>query len=139
MAIFERIDSWVGRNLFVPLVIRWCQQFGVTQHRVHRVCWFIAALIAFYFADSTASKILLGCFAVLMCVVAGLVSDHTPATSWRWFRLMIIAFFAYHAFRLDYRPFYDLLVLVAEYASTIRTIQPLEASEPKAKLARESA
>lgn len=139
MAIFERIDSWVGRNLFVPLVIRWCQQFGVTQHRVHRVCWFIAALLAFYFAHSLASKVFLGCFAVLMCLMAGLMSDNVPSTSWRWFRLMIIGFLAYDAFQLDYRPVYDMLVLIAEYASTIRTIPPLEAKEPMAKLARESA
>lgn len=139
MAIFERIDSWVGKNLFVPLVIRWCQQFGVTQHRVHRVCWFIAALLAFYFAHSMASKIFFGCFAVFMCFEAGLMSDNVPSTSWRWFRLLVIACLAVDVFELNYRPIYDLLVLIAEYASTIRTIPPLEVSAPKAKLVQESA
>jgi hypothetical protein len=126
--MFERIDTWIGKTLFVPLIIRICQHLGCTQYRVNRVCWFIAALVGFYFAHSVAMKVFSGVFAILCCLTAGSANAHYPTVSWRWFRLSVLALLAVDVFvRRDWGIAYDTLVLFAEYASTIRTIPPLEA------------
>jgi hypothetical protein len=96
--MFERVDTWVGKTLFVPLIIRICQHLGCTQYRVNRVCWFIAALVGFYFAHSVAMKVFSGVFAILCCLTAGSANAHYPTVSWRWFRLSVLALLAVDVF-----------------------------------------
>lgn len=126
--MIERIDTWIGKTMFVPLIIRICQLFGCTQHRFHRVCWFIACLVAFYFTDSLPEKLCFGVAALWYCMRAATMGDDVPTKSWMWFRLLMAALTPLDLMHLD-RIACDVLVLFAEYASTIRTIPPLETRE----------
>ena len=49
--MFTEIDHWIGRTLFVPLIIRLCQLTRQTQFALSRLFWFIAALDGFYRAE----------------------------------------------------------------------------------------
>lgn len=124
---FERIDTWIGKTLFVPLIIRICQITGCPQHRFHHVCWFIAALVGFYCANSLWGKIFFGIFATICCLVAALAIF--PGSSSRWFRLMVAVFAIMQLPAPDWHLGYSLLILAAEYAATIRTIPPLESKK----------
>lgn len=126
----ERFDVWLGKTFFVPLIIRLCQLTGQTQFAVSRLFWFIAALDGFYRADTLFASVLFGAVSLLMMVTASLRAD-MPTRSFIWFRLLAVAFFG-----LDLLGGvatgewagieFWVLVLIAEYASTIRTIPPRE-------------
>ena len=129
--IFTRIDLWIGKTLFVPPIIKLCQLTRQSQFAVSRLFWFIAALDGFYRADTLFTSILWGGMSIVMMITASQRAD-SPTVSFMFFRLLGIVFL-----------FLDLVkgaatgewagtefwifVLVAEYASTIRTIPPPEA------------
>lgn len=133
-----RIDAWIGRTLFVPLIIAFCRRFGTSQHRFSRTCWFAAALIGLWAADHWIESVLFGLMALAFCISSALLSDTHEERSWRWLRLMVagatvlcIPMWALDG--LTWHLPYNLLVLFAEYAATIRTIPPLEAKAPEPK------
>ncbi len=142
----ERIDTWLGKALFVPLIIRLCQRLRISQHAFNRMCWFSTFLVALYCADNLWRKIVFGAFALLACLVAALIPDHIEETSSRWFRMLVISTTLLMMPKWlskgpDYLVAYNLLILFAEYATTIRTIPPLEnkSAEPIRKVQEQSA
>ena len=124
------VDLWIGRTLFLPLIVRFCQLTHQSQFAVSRLFWFLAALDGFYQSDSWFTSILFGVMSVIMMLTASLRAD-MPTYSSRSFRLLTVALLivavvmglvggAWRGIE------FWLLVLVAEYAATIRTLPPRE-------------
>lgn len=128
--LFGKVDAWVGQTLLIPPVIKLCQWTRQTQFAVSRSFWFIAALDAFYRADTLFSSILWGGMNVLMMITAIRRAD-SPAASFIFFGMMALLFFIVDVLagvltgELAGVEFW-VLVLTAEYAATIRTIPPVE-------------
>jgi hypothetical protein len=134
---FTKIDHWVGKTLFVPPIIKLCQLTRQTQFAVSRLFWFIAALDGFYHADTLFSSVLWGGMSVVMMITASQRADH-PTASFVFFRMLGLVFLALDllkgAFTGEWAGVeFWLLVLLAEYASTIRTVPPRETAKVAAK------
>jgi len=122
------LDLWIGKTLFVPTIIKACQLTHQSQFAVARLFWFIAALDAFYRADTLFASILFGAMSVVMMITASLRAD-SPTQSWLWFRLLSLALLLLDALTAIATGLWAgiefwILVLIAEYAGTIRTIPP---------------
>lgn len=129
---FAKIDEWVGKNLFLPPIIKFCQLTRQSQFACSRLFWFIAALDGFYRADTMISSIVWGGMSVIMMVTASQRADF-PTQSFMFFRLLGIAFLLSDVVTSSLNGKWGgtefwLFVLIGEYASTIRTIPP-QASE----------
>jgi len=119
------IDQWIGRTLFIPLIIKFCQLTGQSQFAVSRLFWFIVALDQFRLADTFGGRVIAGLFSIVMMVTASLRAD-MPAYSMRGFRLLALALLTLDILHGIKAGQWDgveiwLLVLFAEYAATIRT------------------
>jgi hypothetical protein len=124
------LDVWIGKTLFVPPIIKFCQATKQSQYAVSRLFWFITALDQLRIATSLTSQIIAGLFSLFMMFTASFRAD-MPAFSMRWFRMMALAFLL-----LDIVSSFGsgiwkgveiwVLVLFAEYAATITTIPPAE-------------
>lgn len=128
--LFARIDHWVGKNLFVPPIIKLCQLTRQTQFAVSRLFWFIAALDGFYRAETLFSSILWGGMSVVMMITASQRADH-PTASFRFFRMLALAFLMLDLIQGAITGEWGgsefwVFVLVAEYAATIRNVPPRE-------------
>ena len=131
------IDVWIGKTLFAPPIIKFCQVTGQTQFAASRLFWFVAALDQLRVARTPGAQILAGLFCVLMMLTASLRAD-LPTRSSLWFRMLALVFLVQDVVRgvatRDWLGIeFWILVLIAEYAGTIRTIPP---SENKRKVAR---
>lgn len=42
--ILATLDVWVGKTLFVPLIVKLCQITGQSQFAISRLFWFVVAL-----------------------------------------------------------------------------------------------
>lgn len=138
---FTAIDVWIGRTLFTPLIVRFCQLTRQSQYAVSRLFWFVASLDGFYRAESLALAVIWGAMSILMMVSAAMRADD-PTRSFIFFRLLAVFFLVVDVLEGALIGTWAgcefwLLVLVAEYAATIRTIPPRE--RPDAKAAAPSA
>ena len=130
--ILAKVDQWVGKTLFLPPIIKFCQLTRQSQFACSRLFWFIAALDGFYRAQTMFSSILWGGMSVVMMLTASRRAD-IPNQSFILFRLLGIVFLVFDVLsgllngKLGGAEFW-LLVLIAEYASTIRTL-PTQKSE----------
>ncbi len=134
--IFTRIDLWIGKTLFVPPIIKLCQVTRQSQFAVSRLFWFIAALDGFYRADTLFSSILWGGMSILMMITASQRAD-SPTVSFMFFRLLGVVFLVLDLAKGTATGEWAgtefwVFVLVAEYASTIRTLPPRETSKSSA-------
>ncbi len=137
MMSFSEVDHWIGKTLFVPPIIKLCQLTNQTQFAVSRLFWFIAALDGFYHAETLFSSILWGGLSVLMMITASQRADH-PTASFMFFRMLAVLFLMLDLVKGGVTGEWAgtefwLLVLVAEYASTIRNVPPKETSRATAK------
>lgn len=134
---FNQIDRWIGRRLFVPPIIKLCQLTRQSQFAISRLFWFIAALDAFYRAETLFWSILWGGLSILMMHTASMRADR-PSVSFMFFRMLAIFFLAIGLVKgagtgeWAGSEFW-VFVLIAEYAATIRTVPPREASKLAAK------
>lgn len=135
---FAKVDHWIGRTLFVPPIIKFCQLTRQSQFAVSRLFWFIAALDGFYRAETLFGSLLWGGLSIVMMVSAGWRAD-TPTGSSMIFRLLAVVLLAFDIVRglvtgeWSGTEFW-IFVLVAEYAAIIRTIPPKEAAKPAGKV-----
>lgn len=130
------IDVWVGKTLFVPPIIKFCQLTRQSQYAVSRLLWFVTALDQLRIATSLTSQIIAGLFSLFMMFTASFRAD-MPAISLMWFRIMALLLLVLDVFSGVVSGAWKgveiwILVLFAEYAATIRTIPPKE----QAKAAR---
>lgn len=140
MSIID-FDVWVGKTLFVPPIIKFCQITKQSQFAVSRLFWFLTALDQLRIATSLTSQIIAGLFSLFMMFTASFRAD-MPAFSMRWFRMVAVAFLALDVFSSLMSGVWRgveiwVLVLFAEYAATIGTIPPAE-DQKKVKNARPS-
>ncbi|WP_129793324.1 hypothetical protein [Sphingosinicella sp. CPCC 101087] len=131
--LFAKLDLWIGSTLFVPPIIKLCQLTRQSQFAVSRLFWFIAALDGFYRAETLFSSILWGGMSVLMMITASQRADH-PTTSFMFFRMLSLAFLGFGIVKAAATGVWAgtefwILVLTAEYAATIRTIPPADATK----------
>ena len=127
------IDVWVGKTLFVPPIIKFCQLTRQSQYAVSRLFWFVTALDQLRIATSLSSQIIAGLFSLFMMFTASFRAD-MPAFSMRWFRMMALALLLLDigsgVMSHDWRGVEIwLFVLFAEYAATITTIPPADTRE----------
>ncbi|QAY78307.1 hypothetical protein [Sphingosinicella sp. BN140058] len=138
--LFDKIDEWVGGTLFIPPIIKLCQVTRQSQFAVSRLFWFITALDGFYHADTLFSSILWGGMSVIMMITAARRAD-SPTASFRFFRMLSLVFLALDLIAAGVTGKWAgvefwLLVLIAEYAATIRTVPPADVSKRTAVQAR---
>jgi hypothetical protein len=125
--LLTKIDLYIGKTLFVPLIIKLCQLTRQTQFAVSRMFWFIAALDGFYRAETMFGSILFGGMSIFMMLIATRRPD-MPTRSFLWFRMVLLVLdllsgaitgsFAGTEFWV--------FVLLAEYAASIETLPPRE-------------
>lgn len=135
--MFTQIDQWIGKTLFVPPIIRLCQATGQTQFAVARLFWFVAALDGFYHAETLLGSLIWGAMSVVMMVTAARRADR-PTASFMVLRLLALAFLMLDLVKGAVTGVWAgvefwILVLIAEYASIIRTIPPRDVTKPAAK------
>ena len=124
---FTEIDHWIG-TLFVPPIIKLCQLTRQSQFAVSRLFWFIAALDGLYRADTLFLSVIWGGLSIIMMITASRQAD-APTASIMGFRLLSLVFFVLAllkgalAGKWAGSEFWAL-VLIAEYAATIRTLPP---------------
>jgi hypothetical protein len=136
---FTAIDAWVGKTLFVPPIVRFCQATRQGQYAVSRLFWFLVALDQLRLAETMAGRILAGLFSLFMMFTASLRAD-MPAYSMMGFRLLAMALLVLdvaHGIAAGQWRGVEIwvLVLFAEYAATIRTIPPTETKRKAARTA----
>lgn len=137
------IDVWIGKTLFVPPIIKFCQLTRQSQYAASRLFWFITALDQLRIATSLTSQIIAGLFSLFMMFTASLRAD-MPAFSMRWFRMMALALLVLDvlsSLRTGQWKGVEIwvLVLFAEYAATITNVPPAEDKKRAAELkAREA-
>lgn len=123
-------DVWIGKTLFVPPIIKVCQITRQSQYAVSRLLWFVVALDQLRIATSLTSQIIAGLFSLFMMLSASFRAD-MPAFSMRWFRMMALVFLILDVVSSVGSGQWKgieiwLLVLFAEYATTIDRLPPAE-------------
>jgi hypothetical protein len=138
------VDNWIGKTLFLPLIIKLCQATRQTQYAVSRLFWFVVALDQLRLANTLGERVVAGVFSLVMMLTASLRAD-MPAVSMMWFRILAIVMLLLDVARSASTGEWKgveawLLILFAEYAATIRTIPPTETkrAEPKVTRSRSS-
>lgn len=131
--ILAKVDRWIGSNLFIPPIIKLCQLTRQSQFAVSRLFWFLAALDGFYRAETLFTSILWGGISAFMLVTANQRADR-PTSSFMFLRilavfLLVLGAVAGFATGEWWGVEFWLLVLIAEYAASIRTFPPDERSE----------
>lgn len=136
------LDAWLGRTLFLPPIVKFCQLTRQSQYAVSRLLWFLVALDQLRIATNFTSQVIAGLFSLFMMLTASFRAD-MPAFSMLWFRML-----AFVLLLLDIASSLDsglwngveiwLLVLFAEYAATIRTIPPKEDAKAERLRTREA-
>lgn len=133
--IFAQLDRWIGTHLFIPPIIKLCQVTRQSQFAVSRLFWFLAALDGFYRAESLFSSVLWGGISVFMLITANRRADQ-PTASFMFVRvlalfLLVLSLVAGLATGRWTGAEFWLLVIIAEYAASIRTLPPDKRTERK--------
>jgi hypothetical protein len=136
------IDLWVGKTLFLPPIIKFCQMTGQSQFAVSRLMWFVTALDQLRLAETLGQQIFAGLFSLIMMLTASLRAD-MPAFSMMWFRmlaLILLILDVMHGARSGAWEGVEIWVtiLFAEYAATIRTIPPADVKRTATSATRPS-
>ncbi len=121
----------------IPPIIKFCQLTRQSHHACSRLFWFLASLDGFYHARSIGGYIFCGGMSLLMAFTATLRAN-SPTMSLRLVRLMALTCLGYDLVHGAITGAWAgtefwMLVLIAEYAATIRTIPPVERTEPAAQ------
>ncbi|HEY0627166.1 MAG TPA: hypothetical protein VGD10_10595 [Allosphingosinicella sp.] len=140
--MLSKVDLWIGKNLFIPPIVRLCQATKQSQFAVSRLFWFIAALDGFYRAENLFSSVVFGVMSLVMMVTASLRAD-LPTTSMFWFRMLALLFLIMDVVTgltigIWAGVEFWLFVLAAEYAASIRTIPPRAAKKRSVKAATQA-
>ena len=137
--MLSRIDFWIGKTLFLPLIIKLCHLLRQSQYAIARLFWFAAMLSGLYRADHAVDYLVFGLGSFIMMLTASLRADR-PTRSQLWFRMLAIVALAVRIATiaaggsLDGIEFWTF-VLIAEYATTIRTLPPRNVKKTSARSA----
>jgi len=146
--MLTKIDLWLGKKLFIPIIIWICQRAKITQYKFNIYAWVIATFSVIYSSELKNATdwvvlVLMSICALFWILQAALIPDMPRNPTGLWFRFFIMTCIVL----FDIIPtiagtpirnniIFGPLVLFAEYALTIKTIPPLEAKEkaPSEKL-----
>lgn len=150
--MLERLDHWVGRNIFHPPIIALCQRTGLTQRAVARYGWMLAAwTLVMRISLTSIGGWIFSIVAILLTVIEtarGAINPEAPMIRLDLLRrvvlvsalLDIVAVIVITRQRgfpgFEWKHAWDLFALVAEYAKTIRTIPPLRSTGKKRVLSQ---
>lgn len=140
--MLRRLDVWLGKTLFHPIIIRICQAAKITQYRFCSYCWLIAFFLILARAPHTWQGWVVYTFIALLCVVQIWLIASAPQTvqeraerrgegiGWRIFFWICLLFDLLH-YVWPPKPLLssiigDVIILFGMYALTITTIPPLE-------------
>jgi hypothetical protein len=128
--LVREVDAWLGKTLFIPIIIRICQLTGQSQFAISRLLWFLAGLYLLYYTTGFWGRILMGALCFVLMLSASLRAD-MPKEGTLWLRLFWWFCLVSDGLRIfsgdpTARIASDILILFAEYAITIKTIPPQE-------------
>lgn len=134
-------DTWIGKTLFIPIIIRVCQATRQSQYATSKTLWFAACLHALYFSTGGVGSIMLIVLCAGYLLYAGLAADR-PNQSQFWFRALMWLNLIIEALRGTNSDNWNglvwtLIVLFAEYAATITHVPPRERRAGLSRLAEE--
>ncbi|MFX4083693.1 hypothetical protein ACKU27_01170 [Sphingobium yanoikuyae] len=139
MTILSRLDAWLGKTLFHPPIILACQLTRQTQYAMNRALWFFVACHATYYAQGESWGFVAFLWSwVLVTFIDATVRPDAPTRSfgvWRFIWWLLFAsgiFTVYATGKLTDGTVRALIILFAEYASTIKTIPPRRKREHRA-------
>jgi hypothetical protein len=140
--MLTELDAWLGKTLFQPPIIKLCQLTRQSQFAVSRLFWFIAALDGFWRSDTLLSSVIFGALSIVMMLTASLRADLPTRSSFLMrmvaLLLLVLDLIGGAATGKWAGTEFWLFVLIAEYAATIRTIPPLDASKKTAPATSEA-
>lgn len=137
------IDRWIGKTLFVPPIVRFCQRFGVSQFLVHNYLYLIGSYMLLIAAieknEAVGTTFVL---ALILTIKIGRNPEYEGHES-RFLRYFLIFTNVIHVaahvtgkhvlwagYDWDMSCPVGFMWLAAEYARTIKTIPPLEDVTP---------
>lgn len=135
--MLSRIDLWIGKTLFLPLIIKLCHLLRQSQYAIARLFWFAAMLSGLYRADNFVDYLIFGLGSLIMMLTASLRADR-PRRSQLWFRIFAIAALTMRIMTVIAGGSlvgieFWIFVLIAEYATTIRTLPPRNVEKTTAR------
>lgn len=145
--MIARIDLWVGKTLFVPLIIRICQLLGWSQHRFYNMTVAIFWLLIIYdwlpgtgWLKRTVDVLFCTCMMIRAAVKPDAPTKKTAMCNGIR-RFVLLMFFLNLVITIARSPDFTgmaftitgLVLLFALYAQTIDTIPPREIREPARK------
>jgi hypothetical protein len=150
--MLEKIDTWIGKTLFVPPIVRFCQWSGWSQYLVHNFLYLIGSYMMLMAVMAKGESAVLEFFvALVLTVKIGRDPEYKGYES-RFLRYSFIVISVIHVIAhvtgrhiLGSGPNWDLscpvvtMWLTAEYARTIKTIPPLEDKARERKVVRVTA
>jgi hypothetical protein len=128
--VLTHLDTWLGKTLFLPAIIKLCHVTRQSRFAVSRLFWLAAALDGLWRADSLFLLVLFGLISLLMVVATALPVDF-PTRSSLLMRMLALLLLAQDLWsgatsgQWAGAEFW-LIVLLAQYAATIRTLPPTE-------------
>jgi hypothetical protein len=128
--VLTYLDTWLGKTLFLPAIIKLCHVTRQSRFAVSRLFWLAAALDGLWRADSLFLLVLFGLISLLMVVATALPVDF-PTRSSLLMRMLALLLLAQDLWsgatsgQWAGAEFW-LIVLLAQYAATIRTLPPTE-------------
>lgn len=136
------VDRWIGKNLFIPPIVRFCQWSGWSQFAVHNYLYLIGSYMLLAAAIAKGSGGFEFVLALAFTWKIGRDPEY-PGYESPLLRFVFIVIFPIHvASHVMGKPFLfagpdwdlscpvSLMWLAAEYARTIKTIPPLESEKP---------
>jgi hypothetical protein len=126
--VLTLLDTWLGKTLFLPPIVKLCHVTRQSQFAISRLFWLAAALDGFWRAESLFLLMLFGLISLLMVVATAMRAD-LPTRSSLLMRMIALLLLAEDLWsgatsgQWAGAEFW-LIVLLAQYAATIRTLPP---------------
>lgn len=127
----KALDVWLGKTLFHPPIISLCHLTRQSQYAIYRALWFFAACHATYYARDIGWgwAIFLWIWVMISFIGAVVFPDmeaksHGFIRGLYWFFLSVNALAFISTGDVGNSLFRDVMVLFAEYATTIKTLPP---------------
>lgn len=135
MHIFGRIDKWMAKEIFFPIVIPICRVTHQTQYAVSKQLMFASALSGIYNSPSGVITAIWVMVALLYMLYAVINADQPGYIS----KISRAIFFMLFALDLSAGIIFNhwagiemwILALASEYANLIKTIPPKEKQKQK--------
>lgn len=148
MSLLCKVDGWIGRTLFIPIIIRICQKTGVSQHFFANQCSMVVAFILLWLfgPDHWGFLVWFGFLVFTEVLIAGLMPDIEIKPQGPRIRMFLVflwlsvcAITVFGVPLLGHVLYF--LLLLGDYAREIDTIPPLEVEEkePEGRLAEQEA